>query len=440
VTATEPTEPLVPRVNGGRLLSHLNELRSIGATPAGGVSRPSFGPDDIRARAYTAGLMAAAGLVTETDTAGNLIGRTRGPGSGSPRSGSLKSGSQPGALLLGSHLDTVADGGWLDGAYGVLAAIEVLHTLGERSAVPAVPVAVVAFANEEGAPGTPAMSGSSALAGVPLEFGSDGSDGAGGALGVLGAGLAAVGGDLSRLTQARWGAAEIAGYLELHIEQGPVLERERIPIGVVTAITGRTSVDVRITGMANHAGTTPMSYRHDALAAAARLILAVQELAGPLGPVRVATVGCCSVERGAWNVVPGAVSLCADLRDISSAAMQEAVRRLRHFAADLESELGIAVELTVSQVVEPVSCAPDLADLIATAAKDVGVDHMTLPSGAGHDAQLIGRVAPIGMIFVPSIGGVSHHPAEDTAAEDLVCGADVLLNTVLAFDRDHQRG
>ncbi|QHY99230.1 N-carbamoyl-L-amino acid hydrolase [Streptomyces sp. S4.7] len=412
------------RIAGERLLSRLDRLRAIGATPAGGVDRPAFGAADRAARDFTSRLMAEAGLLVETDTAGNLIGRLPGP---SPRKD---------WLVLGSHLDTVPDGGALDGAYGVLAVVEVLQVLHERGIRPAVPIAAVAFANEEGAPGTPAMSGSAALAGVlnPAQIAAHQVPGS-----VLATGLAAVGGDAARVREAAWVAGTIAAYLELHIEQGPVLERERVPVGLVTAITGRTSVDITVAGMTNHAGTTPMLDRRDALAAAAQLILAVQRLAEPTGPVRVATVGHCVVEPNAWNVVPGSVTLRADIRDVSGAAMCKAVDSLRNTAGQVAAESGVTVDLAVSQVVDPVDCAPHLAGLISGACAELGLEHLALPSGAGHDAQLIGLAAPIGMIFVPSIGGISHAPAEATAPTDLVHGANVLLHTVLAYDRDHSR-
>jgi N-carbamoyl-L-amino-acid hydrolase len=414
------------RVDGVRLLAHIDALSAIGATGDGGVTRPSFTAEDRQARTLVLRFMAEAGLCTEVDTAGNLIGRLPGENPAAP------------TLLIGSHVDSVPAGGALDGAYGVLAAIEVARTLAEHGEPLPLPVAVVAFTNEEGGPGTPTMFGSHALAGLvgPDDTAAYTADTGGSR--PFGDALAAVGGDLTRIGAAAWPTSAIAAYLELHIEQGPVLDHERIPIGVVTAITGRTSVDIHVHGTTNHAGTTPMSLRHDALAVAASLVLAIQAMAIDEQIVRVATVGRCVVEPNAWNVIPGEVLLRADFRDISTDAMLRAVRRIKRVAAELAAASGTTVTADISQVVAPTNCAPELRNLVASACDELGLDRLVMPSGAGHDAQVIGRIAPVGMIFVPSIAGISHAPEEATAPQDLVHGADVLLRTVLGYQRTHR--
>jgi hydantoinase/carbamoylase family amidase len=408
------------RVDGGRLLSRIDELRTIGGLPDGGVSRLAFTPEDAKAREMVAGYMTEAGLDVRMDAACNVIGT---------RDGELPGGA---TLLMGSHIDTVPNGGALDGAYGVLAAIEVLHTLQDHRIRLNRPAAVVAFTNEEGAGGSKGMWGSHAIAGALEPADLVGTDDEGTTMAEL---LAGIGGDVRRMAETAWPPGRIGAYLELHIEQGPVLEHEGFEIGVVEAITGRMTVNLCIRGEGNHSGTTPMELRKDALVAASRIVLAVQTLAGAAGLVRVATVGCCTVEPNAWNVVPASANLRVDLRDVSSAAIDKGLHRLRAIAADVAEMTDTAIDVAIDQVVAPVACDLDLRELIAGAADRLHLSRLDLPSGAGHDAQVIGRIAPIAMIFVPSQRGQSHTPTESTEPTQLVAGADVLLHTVLDYDR-----
>ena len=405
------------RVNSERLLARIDTLGRVGATGDGGVSRRAFSSEDVLGRQLVTEYMTAAGLSVEVDAAGNLIGRLAGSHDGP-------------MLLLGSHIDTVPNGGRLDGAYGVLAAIEALHTLTESGHELPVPVGVVAFTNEEGTSGIPGMWGSLAFIGALGPEDLSASDENGTPVSHL---LAAVGGDVDRVPAAAWRGEDIAAYLELHIEQGPVLEHHGTEIGVVEAITGRLTAEIVVTGQANHAGTTPMDLRRDALVAAAHMILAVRAVGGPGGPVRVATVGQCGVSPNAWNVVPGTARLRVDLRDVSSAAMLAGLRQLEHTAGEVGERTGTSITVTRQQLVEPVACDPVLQSMITEVAGRIGLSHAALPSGAGHDAQIIGRIAPVGMIFVPSHRGISHAPGESTAPAQLVSGANVLLQTVLAF-------
>ncbi|WP_165945625.1 Zn-dependent hydrolase [Micromonospora sp. KC606] len=413
------------RVDGPRLLARIERLRAVGATPAGGVSRLAFTPDDTRGRELVASYLRAAGMGVEVDPAGNLIGRRLGARPDRPW------------LVLGSHLDTVPDGGPLDGAYGVLAAVEVAHVLAEHGVEMGFPVAVIGFMNEEGAFGTPGMWGSHAFAGQFDRTWLSGVDSRGEPVRDL---LRAAGGDPGRVPRAAWPDGSVGAYLELHIEQGPVLETEGYPIGVVTAITGRVTIDVTVRGQANHAGTTPIALRRDALVAAAQFVLAVRDIAGEDGIVRVATVGCCTVEPDAWNVVPGLVRLRADLRDVAEESLDAAVEALRRVAEKIGAETGTVVELAPSQVVQPMACDGRLRRLISAASDALGLPYHHLPSGAGHDAQIVGRLAPMAMIFVPSQGGRSHVATESTAPEDIVAGANVLLHTVLGYDPEVMRG
>ncbi|MET7329825.1 Zn-dependent hydrolase [Nonomuraea sp. NPDC005650] len=407
------------RVAGDRLLANIQSLAKIGATADGGVTRLAFTAEDARGRELVRDLMIEAGLETRIDSAANIIGYRPGERQDLP------------ALMLGSHIDTVPNGGTLDGAYGVLAAIEVARALNDHDTPMSHPLAIVAFNNEEGAFGTRGMWGAHALVGALDDADLAAVDDRGRPVADL---LFEMGGDAGQIDRAGWSADRVAAYLELHIEQGPVLESRNVAIGVVEAITGRSTLDISVRGKASHAGTTPMELRQDALVAAAQVILAVRDLAYPDGPVRVATVGSLSLAPNAWNVVPGAVTMQADLRDVSDVAMRQAISRLRGEVLEIAMRTGTAIEVESQRGVTAVSCDPGLRDVIVEASESLDLSHLSLPSGAGHDAQVIGRIAPIGMIFVPSKGGVSHTPEECSAEDDLIAGANVLLQSVLTYD------
>ncbi|GIH27654.1 Zn-dependent hydrolase [Acrocarpospora phusangensis] len=408
------TRPLT--VDATRLLDGFERLRAVGATEAGGVSRPAFSSADLRARELVAGFMRRAGLSVTVDEAANLIGTAPARDPRLP------------ALVLGSHLDTVPDGGAYDGACGVIAAVEVARTLRDHDRLLDRPLRVVAFSNEEGIPGAPAMFGSRAVAGRldPAEL--DLALPSGARLAEL---LDAAGGDSAHVERARWTPGSVDSYFELHIEQGPVLDAGGPRIGVVEGISGRLTVEVTVRGRADHGGTTPMHARRDALVAAAQVVLAVRRLAGCHGPVRVATTGDCAVAPGAWNVVPGEATLTVDLRDLSAAAVERGLRRLIGDCAEIARTTGTRIEVTPLQHVPPTPCDPAQQRVIEDVADGLGLPRVTLPSGAGHDAQWIAGLAPTGMIFIPSRGGVSHSPREWTEPGDLVNGANTLLGCAL---------
>jgi N-carbamoyl-L-amino-acid hydrolase len=407
------------RVNGDRLLRNLERLRGIGATAQGGVSRLAFTAEDIAGRDAVSELMAAADLEVRLDPAANLIGTRPGGQAGAPM------------LLSGSHLDTVVDGGPYDGVYGVLAAIEVLQTLAERGVRLKHPAGVIAFSNEEGAFGTTRMWGSRALTGAlsAADLASDDLEGI-----PMAEMLSAAGWDTERIGEAAWPPGSVAAYLELHIEQGPVLHRLSIPIGVVEAISGQMNLDVLVEGTANHTATTPMAHRHDALVAAARLILAVNRVAAEEGVVRAATVDTVSVRPNVGRVIPGEVHLGAEVCDADQ-DIDRAVQWLSEAAARIARTTDTRIRITSGDRSRQVSCDPRLRQAIARSAERLGLRHISLPSGASHDAQMMARIAPIGMIFVPSRDGTSHTPDERTDPEHLIAGADVLLATFLGLDR-----
>jgi beta-ureidopropionase / N-carbamoyl-L-amino-acid hydrolase len=403
------------RVDEARLRDDFEALASFGATPGGGVSRPTFGDAHLAARAWFLGRAEAAGLATRIDAAGNHSAVLRTP----------RSADAP-VLLLGSHLDSVPNGGRYDGALGVVAALEVLRTV--REAGVALPVALEAidFTDEEGT--IVGLLGSEALAGTltprALQAPRGGRE-------ALLAGLERAGLDEERLGEARRDPASLAGYLELHIEQGPGLEREPAQIGVVTGIVGARSFSLVFRGLAGHAGTTPMDARKDAGVAAARFICVAHELVVGDFPGCVATVGDVHFEPGAFNVVPGAARLALEFRSLDRDrldALESALLAAAHAAAEAHA---LGLDVTPVGRWEPTDLAPSVCDVVERAAAALALTSVRLPSGAGHDAQALAGVTPSGMIFVPSVGGVSHDPREHTAWEDCVNGANVLLGAAL---------
>lgn len=407
----------VERVDGPRLLLRMATVGRVGADAAGGVTRLAFDAEHRRAVAVTQQMMRDAGLDAEIDAAGNLVGRS-----------SPDAGCQP-TIVLGSHLDTVVHGGRFDGAYGVLAAVEVLHTIRDGAVVLRHPVAVVAFADEEGSFWPGGMWGSRAIAGQ-VSAGALGGSVRGQPRTAL---LAAAGGSSDRLEQARWGPGAVAAYLELHVEQGREMDDSGHSIGVVDAIMGRALFDVTLCGVANHAGSTAMSCRQDALVAASQLVLAVRAVAEEAGAWSM-TVGTIHVEPNMRNVVPGLVTLGVEVRDCDPAVLARAGVLLEDAAHRVTDETSVATDVATVQVTDPVPMDGDLGGAVHGAATRLGLPARTITSRAGHDAQVMASLGPAAMIFVPSRGGVSHAPQEHTDDTQLVAGADVLLHTLLAVD------
>jgi N-carbamoyl-L-amino-acid hydrolase len=403
----------IARIDGARLLAGLDELARYGADDRGGVSRLGYGDADNAARRYLMSRASDLGLRSSVDQAGNLFFRRE------------RAASDRQVLLIGSHLDSVAYGGRYDGAYGVVAAMEVLATLSRSVGGSGYEPVAVAFANEEGGLFPAPFLGSKAMIGQAVDPDMI-TDPAGRS---LRGPLRAAGGDPDRLDRAAWQPEQLGAFLELHIEQGPRLERAGVPIGVVDTITGRSIFEITIRGRQNHAGTTPMDARKDALVTAARLVLAIEDLAVRRGLCTVATVGQINADPNMTNVVPGEVSLTAEIRDGSPTRLDAAERALTGLAARIGSGLSAHVRRTMR--VAPVPTDARLRSCSEAAARHLGLATLTVPSGAGHDAQIIGAVAPVGLIFVPSRDGISHAPQEDTAPEDLLAGAEVLMGTVL---------
>jgi len=365
-----------------------------------------------------AGWMGAAGMRVEVDAVGNVVGRYEGTTPGAP------------CLMLGSHIDTVRDAGKYDGNMGVLAAlacVEEFHQAGERFPFA---IEVVAFGDEEGVRFPVTLSGSRAVAGsfdtTTLSLrDKDGTS--------LRDALVAFGCDPARIGQIARKREQVLAFVELHIEQGPVLEDEGLAVGAVTAINGASRLSVEVKGVANHAGTVPMHLRRDALAASAEMMLAV-EARGRAEPELVATVGRVDVMPGAVNVIPGLVRFTMDVRSPSDAARRRAVADIDRRIAEIAQARGVEIAITLTHEAAACRCAPELVDAIGSAIARSGLAVKRLPSGAGHDAMAFARLCPVGMIFVRCEKGISHNPAEAITIEDADISMRVLMDFIKNFD------
>ena len=412
------TDTALVSVDGDRLNRRLAKLATFGRDADGGTSRLAFSPADRNARAWLQGVMAQAGLAPRIDAAGSLIG--------------VRVGSDPERpiLMMGSHIDTVPSGGNYDGCVGALAAVEVAQRLHELGRSLRHSLEVVIFSNEEdGKTGSRAMSGElreedlshRTASGLTVRDG-----------------VKAIGGDPGSLSTARLASGRIAAFLELHIEQGGVLEREGVTIGVVEGIVGIKRWNVTVSGFANHAGTTPMAARRDALLAAARFIDAVNRVAVERDGSQVATVGRIVAEPGAPNVIPGKVVASLEIRDLTMSVIDEVFSGVEREAARIARETGTRFEFEQFYLTRGAPTDERIRQRIEAAADAHGFSRMRMPSGAGHDAQSLALLAPMGMIFVPSVDGISHSPRELSTPADITAGADVLLGTLLGLDRASQ--
>jgi N-carbamoyl-L-amino-acid hydrolase len=388
-------------------------LAAFGATPDGGVDRPTFGDAHFAARAWFLERAASAGLETRVDAAGNHSAVLPAPGP---------------TLLLGSHLDTVPNGGRFDGALGVIAALHVL--LAVQAAGLDLPVALEAidFTDEDGT--LVGLLGSEALTGTLSE---ESLLAPRGGRDALVAGLARAGLREDELGSARRDPSSLYAYLELHIEQGPVLERAGVQIGVVTSIVGSRSFTLVFRGEANHAGTTPMDARQDAGLAAADFMLGVEEIARRDFAGCVATVGDVRLAPGAFNVVPGTAQVSLELRAPGLPLLDQLEAALLERARAAAAARGVGLEIEPVGRWEPTPLDPGVYAVVERAAGALGLTSMRIPSGAGHDAQALAAVTRAGMVFVPSVNGKSHDPSELTPWEDCVNGANVLLAATLAL-------
>ena len=399
------------RVDGDRLLRRLMALAEVGAIDGGGVCRLALTDADRDGRDLVVGWMRELGLTVTVDAIGNVVGTRAGTSDLKP-------------VMIGSHIDTVRTGGKYDGNLGVLAGLEVVQTLNDAGVVTGHPIAVAFFTNEEGSRFAPDMMGSAVHQGaLPLET----------ALATRGIDGPTVGDELRRIGYAgetAVGSVRAAAYFELHIEQGPVLEREGFEIGAVTGVQGISWSEITLRGVSNHAGTTPMSMRSDAGYVAAEIACFVRRLAREYGGSQVGTIGHLTFAPNLVNVIPNHVVMTVDIRNTDEATLQRAEAATFAFIEETARAEGVEVTRRSLARFEPVDFAPAMIDAVERSARAQGLSVRRMPSGAGHDAQMFAPHCPTGMIFVPSRGGISHNVREFTEPAHLVAGANVLLDVV----------
>lgn len=397
-----------------RLGARMRTLATFGANDAGGIDRVAFSDANIEALDWLAGLLTDTGFTVVRDLVGNLVARKAGSAAG----------LRP--IMFGSHVDSVPGGGNFDGQVGVMSAVEVATVFAAADHVTRHPLELVVFTNEEGGKtGSRALAGEVELFELEIETASGFT---------IGEGLGRLGGDPDRLADARREEGSIEAFLELHVEQGAVLDQDGIDIGVVEGIVGIMRWNVVAEGVTNHAGTTPMDRRTDAMVAAARLIDAVYRTALEMPGRQVATVGIVEPEPGAPNVIPGRVRSTLEIRDLTMEGIERVYAAIRERAEEITEATGVGFSFERFYTSRAAPTDPRIRDMIEGVADRLGLSSRRMPSGAGHDAQSIALLAPVGMIFVPSVGGVSHAPEEHTELDDVVNGANVLLGTLLAID------
>jgi N-carbamoyl-L-amino-acid hydrolase len=403
---------MTPKLSDRHLLATLDDLARIGAIDGGGCARLALTDEDKAGRDRVVGWMKALGLEVRIDAIGNVIGLRAGRENLAP-------------VMAGSHIDTVRTGGRYDGNYGVLAGLEVVRALNAAQITTRRPIAVAFFTNEEGARFQPDMMGSLVYAGglgLNEAYAAADKDGV------------AVGDELRRigyLGAARPGALRPHAFLELHIEQGPILDEAQVRIGVVESVQGISWTEYTVTGVSNHAGTTPMRLRRDAGYLAASVNLFARKLAWEMGGNQVATVGALTLRPNLINVVPNRAVFTVDLRNTDEARLKEAEAWVAAHIAEVAAAERVEVAARVLARFEPVIFDASLVGRVEHHARALGLSTRRMPSGAGHDAQMMQRLCPTAMIFVPSVAGLSHNVQEHTEAADLVAGAEVLLNLML---------
>ena len=405
------------KVNKQRIESRIFELATFGKDANGRGYRVAYTKADIEARAWYMSLMKKARLDVRIDFAGNIIGKRKG------KNPSLK------PMVFGSHIDMVPDSGNYDGCVGSIGALEIIEVLNENNITTEHPLEVIIFSNEEGGPvGSIAMAGGLTEKGLK-EHSQSGL--------TIAEGIKAIGGNPDSIQYCIRKKGDIKAFLELHIEQGGILEKENIQIGVVEGIVGIVDWDVTIEGFANHAGTTPMNMRQDALLAAAKLIIAVNEVINSVDGRQVGNVGKIAALPGALNVVPGKVILGLEIRDLSAEKIEMLFREIEKRATTIATSSKTTISfIRHDNVPHPALTDKSFQQKIAASAKELGFTFKFMQSGAGHDAQDIALLAPVAMIFVPSVGGISHSPKEFSTAVDMANGANVLLQTILKIDKE----
>ncbi len=405
------------KVNQQRIENRILELSKFGKDSLGRGYRVAYTKGDQEGRAWYIGLLKNAGLEVSIDAAGNIIGKRKGK----------NSSLQP--IAFGSHTDMVPDGGNYDGAVGSVAALELVEVLNEKKIITNHPLEIIIFSNEEGGTvGSNAMAGHLSADALKLISQSGRT---------IAEGIRAIGGNPDSIRLAAIRKGDLKAFLELHIEQGGILDNEKIDIGVVEGIVGIEHWNVIIEGFANHAGTTPMNMRHDALLAAAKFIIAVNETVTGYDGRQVGTVGKIVASPGAYNVIPGKVIAGLELRDLSYDKIWQMFHNIEKKAATIAGASGTKISFVYqTNPAKPALTDKTIQDKIIASAKTLGLSYKYIQSGAGHDSQEMALVAPVAMIFVPSVAGISHSPKEFTSATDMANGTNVLLQTILTLDKE----
>jgi N-carbamoyl-L-amino-acid hydrolase len=409
------TDPI--RVNEQRIEQRIFELAAFGKNEKGEPYRVAYSQGDIEGRAYFMDLMRKAGLEVYVDFAGNIIGK--------------RAGKDPSKkpIAFGSHIDMVPNGGNYDGAYGSITALEIIEVLNENKIITNHPLEVIIFQNEEGG-----LVGSRALTGnLKKEALSQKS-----ASGLsLEEGIRAIGGDPERLDEVVRKKGDLAAFLEIHIEQSKVLEAQGIDVAIVEGIVGIEDWDITVIGMANHAGSTPMNDRQDALIAAAKLVLAVNEVVNSYEGAQVGSVGKISVPSGAPNIIPGRVEMSLQMRDLSTEKIMKMYADIERRAEQIAKETNTKIQFeNLNLGTTPTFASEEIQEKMMAAANALAISYIKMQSGAGHDVQEMAALGPIGLVFIPSKDGISHNPKEYSTSKEMANGADIMLRTVLLLDRD----
>lgn len=404
-------------INADRLWDRLMQLSSIGTQEVGGITRLSFSPEERAAKDLVTGFMKEAGLTVKEDEVGNLIGRKEGKNPNAP------------VVLVGSHLDSVPSGGNFDGPLGVLSGVEALQTMYEQGVETENPIEVIAFTDEEGTRFGYGMIGSRGIAGLLQRDELDSRDEAGISIAeaMTNSGL-----DPAQIGKAARESGSVKAYVELHIEQGKVLESRNLSVGVVSGVAGPLWLKFVLEGEAGHAGATPMNMRRDPLAAAAEVMLVIEREAARQ-EISVGTVGKLQVFPGGVNIIPGRVEFTLDLRDVDVAVRDIVEQAIMSEAKAICEKRGVKLQVDLLQRINPAVCSDDIQRAIREACAAEGLETITLPSGAGHDCMQLTGLCPVGMIFARSKDGISHNPAEYTSKEDCGNGAQVLYRTVVSL-------
>ncbi|MFB7141641.1 Zn-dependent hydrolase [Gottfriedia sp. NPDC056225] len=407
-------------INQERLWNRLMELGAIGKRDSGGITRLSFSEEERKAKELVTTYMIEAGLKVYEDTVGNLVGRKEGNNPNAP------------VVLVGSHVDSVYNGGNFDGPLGVLSGIEILQTMNEQGITTEHPIEVIAFTDEEGARFSFGMIGSRGIAGTLKLEDLQNKDQQGNTIAQA---MTDAGYDPLLIEQSVRSNESVKAYVELHIEQGKVLENSNLSVGIVTGIAGPLWLKFIIEGKAGHAGTTPMNDRNDALVAASQIIQLIEKESSKTGST-VGTVGQLQLFPGGINIIPGKVEFTLDLRDVNEEIRDQVENRILEGSQILCEQRGVGLQIEVLQRIKPSLCSNEIQDIAKLACEKTGVGTLFLPSGAGHDCMQLTSLCPIGMLFIRSKDGISHNPAEWSSKEDCTDGANVLYHTVLQLSNN----